>query len=75
MAATGEEAAAMDSISKAPIPPSALNLKMDPDPRLESSIEGVAENQPPVPKKSSNNSKRGAYNLNHSLLNNNVVSY
>ncbi|KAG5275665.1 hypothetical protein AALO_G00123190 [Alosa alosa] len=56
MAATGEEAAAMDSISKAPIPPSALNIKTDPDSRLENtSVEGVTESQPPVSKKGSNN--------------------
>ncbi|XP_012691603.1 biogenesis of lysosome-related organelles complex 1 subunit 2 [Clupea harengus] len=56
MAATGEEAAAMDSISTAPIPPSALNLKTDPDSRSENAnVEGVTENQPPVSKKSSSN--------------------
>lgn len=59
----------MDSISRAPIPPSALNLRTDPDSRLESSIEGVAENQPPVSKKGSSNSKRQPCMLNHFPLN------
>ena len=69
MAATGEEAAAMDSISTAPIPPSALNLKTDPDSRSENAnVEGVTENQPPVSKKSSSNSKCHACFLIHCLV-------
>lgn len=60
MAATGEDAAAMDSISKAPIPPSALNFKagdQDPQQEISSGESGLAENQPTPSKKSSSNSK------------------
>ncbi|KAL2089564.1 hypothetical protein ACEWY4_014252 [Coilia grayii] len=57
MAATGEDAAAMDSISRVPIPPSALNFKTDQDSQLENTTgeSGFTENQPTPSKKSSSN--------------------
>lgn len=54
MAATGDEAAAMDSISRVPAPPTDLNLSTEPDQRKDA---GGTENQAPPPKRSSNNSE------------------
>ncbi|XP_048064575.1 biogenesis of lysosome-related organelles complex 1 subunit 2 isoform X2 [Megalobrama amblycephala] len=43
MAATGEEAAAMDSICKAPAPPTDLNLTAQPEPRKEAATSDATE--------------------------------
>ncbi|KAA0708794.1 Biogenesis of lysosome-related organelles complex-1 subunit 2 [Triplophysa tibetana] len=56
MAATGEEAAAMDNISRVPAPPTDLNLSTEPDPRRDA---GGTENKAPAPKRSSNNNDGG----------------
>ncbi|XP_057209360.1 biogenesis of lysosome-related organelles complex 1 subunit 2 [Triplophysa rosa] len=56
MAATGEEAAAMDNISRVPAPPTDLNLSTEPDQRRDA---GGTENQAPAPKRSSNNNDGG----------------
>lgn len=54
MAATGQEAAAMDSISR--VPPSALQLRNDVDKREDSGQEEASERVAPAPRRS-NNSK------------------
>ncbi|XP_067239576.1 biogenesis of lysosome-related organelles complex 1 subunit 2 isoform X2 [Chanodichthys erythropterus] len=43
MAATGEEAAAMDSICKAPAPPTDLNLTAQPEPRKDAASSDATE--------------------------------
>jgi len=61
MAATGEEAAAMDSISKAPAPPTDLNLSAEPvsepepEPKIDASTRDPTET--PKAKRPSNNSE------------------
>lgn len=55
MAASGQEAAAMDSISR--VPPSVLQLKSDTDIGEDPGHEDASENVAPAPKRSSNNSK------------------
>ncbi|XP_026800163.1 biogenesis of lysosome-related organelles complex 1 subunit 2 [Pangasianodon hypophthalmus] len=60
MAATGQEAAAMDSISRAP--PSVLQLRIDADPVEEPEDPGhdeARENVAPAPKRSTNNNDGG----------------
>ncbi|XP_073673024.1 biogenesis of lysosome-related organelles complex 1 subunit 2 [Garra rufa] len=57
MAATGEEAAAMDSISKAPVPPTDLNLTAEPEHKRETATNDATENQ--KPKRPSNNNDGG----------------
>ncbi|TSK58131.1 Biogenesis of lysosome-related organelles complex 1 subunit 2 [Bagarius yarrelli] len=57
MAATGQEAAAMDSISRAP--PSVLQLKKDVDCEEESGHEDASGNVAPAPKRPSNNNDGG----------------
>ncbi|XP_073711985.1 biogenesis of lysosome-related organelles complex 1 subunit 2 [Misgurnus anguillicaudatus] len=52
MAATGDEAAAMDSISRVPAPPTDLNLQPEPDQKID--VSGT-ENRAPAPKRPSNN--------------------
>ncbi|XP_056620524.1 biogenesis of lysosome-related organelles complex 1 subunit 2 [Triplophysa dalaica] len=56
MAATGEEAAAMDNISRVTAPPTDLNLSTEPDPRRDA---GGTEIKAPAPKRSSNNNDGG----------------
>ncbi|XP_028817096.1 biogenesis of lysosome-related organelles complex 1 subunit 2 [Denticeps clupeoides] len=56
MAATGQEAAAMDSISRAPAPPAALNPTTDAD---GAAADGATDNPPPDPRKPGNNSDGG----------------
>jgi len=59
MAATGEEAAAMDSISKAPAPPTDLNLSAEPvsepEPKIDAATSDATET--PKAKRPSNNSE------------------
>lgn len=55
MAATGQEAAAMDSISRVPL--SALQLRNDADKREHSGQEDASERAAPAPRRSTNNSK------------------
>ncbi|KAK2883584.1 hypothetical protein QQF64_016765 [Cirrhinus molitorella] len=57
MAATGEEAAAMDSISKAPVPPTDLNLTAEPEHKKETATNDATENQ--KAKRPSNNNDGG----------------
>ncbi|NP_001028273.2 biogenesis of lysosome-related organelles complex 1 subunit 2 isoform 1 [Danio rerio] len=57
MAATGDEAAAMDSISKAPAPPTELNLTAEPENSREATTSDTTENQ--KPKRPSNNNDGG----------------
>ncbi|XP_066532154.1 biogenesis of lysosome-related organelles complex 1 subunit 2 [Hoplias malabaricus] len=55
MAATGEEAAVMDSISRVPAPPSVLNLRSDSEQREDVGQDGASENVVPVPRRPTNN--------------------
>jgi len=63
MAATGEEAAAMDSICKAPAPPTDLNLsaepvsepETEPEPKIDAATSDATET--PKAKRPSNNSE------------------
>lgn len=55
MAAMGQEAAAMDSISRAP--PSVLQLRSDTDSGAEPGHEEASENVAPAPRRPTNNSK------------------
>ncbi|XP_043075402.1 biogenesis of lysosome-related organelles complex 1 subunit 2 isoform X1 [Puntigrus tetrazona] len=57
MAATGDEAAAMESISKAPVPPSDLNLSAETERRRDAAANDAAENQ--KAKRPSNNNDGG----------------
>ncbi|XP_067239575.1 biogenesis of lysosome-related organelles complex 1 subunit 2 isoform X1 [Chanodichthys erythropterus] len=57
MAATGEEAAAMDSICKAPAPPTDLNLTAQPEPRKDAASSDATET--PKVKRPSNNNEGG----------------
>ncbi|XP_059369072.1 biogenesis of lysosome-related organelles complex 1 subunit 2-like [Carassius carassius] len=57
MAATGDEAAAMESISKAPVPPTDLTLTAEPEHERESAANDATDNQ--KAKRSSNNNDGG----------------
>ncbi|KAI2651842.1 biogenesis of lysosome-related organelles complex 1 subunit 2-like protein [Labeo rohita] len=57
MAATGEEAAAMDSISKAPVPPTELKLTAEPELKRDATTNDATENQ--KAKRPSNNNDGG----------------
>ncbi|XP_051729895.1 biogenesis of lysosome-related organelles complex 1 subunit 2 isoform X2 [Ctenopharyngodon idella] len=50
MAATGEEAAAMDSICKAPAPPTDLNLTVQPEPEPEPRKDAATSDATETPK-------------------------
>ncbi len=55
MAATVDEAAAMESIIKTAVPPTDLNLTTEPEPRRDAATNEPTENQ--KAKRPSNNSK------------------
>lgn len=57
MAATGEEAAAMDSICKAPAPPTDLNLTAQPEPEPRKDAAASDATETPKVKRPSNNSE------------------
>uniref|UniRef100_A0A672T6M4 Biogenesis of lysosome-related organelles complex 1 subunit 2-like n=1 Tax=Sinocyclocheilus grahami TaxID=75366 RepID=A0A672T6M4_SINGR len=57
MAASGDEAAAMESISKASVPPTALNLTAEPEHKREAATNDATENQ--KAKRPSNNNDGG----------------
>ncbi|XP_051952326.1 biogenesis of lysosome-related organelles complex 1 subunit 2 [Xyrauchen texanus] len=59
MAATGDEAAAMESISRAPAPLTELNLTTEPDHRRDGGVNDGTESQAPAPKRPSNNNDGG----------------
>ncbi|XP_051510542.1 biogenesis of lysosome-related organelles complex 1 subunit 2 [Myxocyprinus asiaticus] len=59
MAATREEDAAMESISRAPAPPIDLNLTTEPDHRRDARTNDRTESQAPAPKRPSNNNDGG----------------
>ncbi|XP_051729894.1 biogenesis of lysosome-related organelles complex 1 subunit 2 isoform X1 [Ctenopharyngodon idella] len=61
MAATGEEAAAMDSICKAPAPPTDLNLTVQPEPEPEPRKDAATSDATETPKvkRPSNNNEGG----------------